>query len=132
MNLIDPIEPSYLAKSAPQQPKPVLEKPAPTKQVPDGKGLTKGDLLLRRLQFEFHHDPLSELVSLAKNNKTSISEKIKINQEFLSYIVPKLKNVEVNQHQGEVIKVNITFPDSSPEGAAATNQGTVLNGIPVE
>ena len=67
-------------------------------------------MLLRRLQYEFNFDPLQELVALAKSNKTSVGEKIKISQELMGYIVPKLKNVEVNQHQGEVIRVNIMFP----------------------
>ncbi len=91
--------------------KELLSKPAPSSKAPTGKGYTKADVLLRRLQYDFKHDPLSELVALAKSPKTSTGEKIRINQEFMSYIIPKLKNVEVNQHQGEVIKVNITFPE---------------------
>lgn len=96
--------------------KPLFAKPSPTSKVPSGQGFTKGDLLLRRLQYEFNFDPLEELVALAKSNKTSVGEKIKISQELMGYIVPKLKNVEVNQHQGEVIRVNITFP-SDEHGA---------------
>lgn len=97
--------------------RPLLTKPTPTTKVPTGQGYTKGDLLLRRLQYEFNFDPLQELVALAKSNKTSVGEKIKISQELMGYIVPKLKNVEVNQHQGEVIRVNIMFP-TDENGAA--------------
>lgn len=98
--------------------KPFLKKPAPLGFIPDGKGLTKGDELIRRLRYEFGYDPIKELVSLARSVKTNSSEKIKIASELLSYYQPKVKAMELNPNAGEVINVNISFPDedSAPKG----------------
>ena len=57
-----------------------------------------------------------ELVELAKSAKTNSSEKIKIASELLSYYQPKVKAVELNPNAGEVIKVNISFPEETPKG----------------
>lgn len=99
---------------------PVLTKPGTTSAYPDGKGLTKGDELLRRLQFEFGYDPLKELVKLASSNKTTSSEKIKIASEIMSYYQPKVKPMELNPNAGEVIQVNISYPDTAKKDSAAS------------
>ena len=90
--------------------KPLLKKPSPSVVVPDGKGCTKGDELLRRLRFE--------LVHLARSAKTNSTEKIKIASELLSYYQPKMKAMDFNPNAGEVINVNISFPDeeTAPAG----------------
>ena len=86
--------------------KPLLKKPSPSVVVPDGKGCTKGDELLRRLRFEFGYDPINS------------TEKIKIASELLSYYQPKMKAMDFNPNAGEVINVNISFPDeeTAPAG----------------
>ena len=95
---------------------PELKKPTPTAKIPNGQGITKGDELLRRLRLELKYDPVKELVELAKSAKTNSSEKIKIASELLSYYQPKVKAVELNPNAGEVIKVNISFPEETPKG----------------
>ena len=98
--------------------KPLLKKPSPSVVVPDGKGCTKGDELLRRLRFEFGYDPIKELVNLARSAKTNSTEKIKIASEQLIYYQPKMKAMDFNPNAGEVINVNISFPDeeTAPAG----------------
>ena len=98
--------------------KPLLKKPSPSAVVPDGKGCTKRDELLRRLRFEFGYDPIKELVHLARSAKTNSTEKIKIATELLSYYQPKMKAMDFNPNAGEVINVNISFPDedTAPAG----------------
>lgn len=98
--------------------KPLLKKPSPSVVVPDSKGCTKGDELLRRLRFEFGYDPIKELVHLARSAKTNSTEKIKIASELLSYYQPKMKAMDFNPNAGEVINVNISFPDeeTAPAG----------------
>ncbi len=92
-----------------------FKKPNETNKVPTGRGYTKGDELVRRLRNEFGYDPLSELIKLAKSDKTSSGEKVKIATEIFSYYMPKLKSVEVKQDQSDHIKINIFTPDSKAE-----------------
>lgn len=92
-----------------------LKKPNATSVVPNGKGQTKGDELLRRLRFEFSYDPIKELVGLAKSAKTNNSEKIKIATELLSYYQPKMKAMDFNPNAGEVIKINVSFPEEDKD-----------------
>lgn len=99
-----------------------FKKPAATEKTPTGRGYTKGDELIRRLKAEFHYDPLSELVKLAKSEKTSSGEKVKIATEILSYMVPKLKAVEVKQNHGETIKINIFTPESGAAQAQSSSE----------
>lgn len=92
-----------------------FKKPNETSKYPNGRGNTRGDELLRRLRNEFRYDPISELIKLAKSEKTSTGEKVKIATEIYSYIAPKLKAVEVKQDQSDHIKINIFTPDSKAE-----------------
>lgn len=57
--------------------KPLLKKPSPSAVVPDGKGCTKGDELLRRLRFEFGYDPIKELVHLARSAKQTVLKRLR-------------------------------------------------------
>lgn len=88
---------------------PVLTKAKPTGFYATGNGLTKTDELMRKLRYSLNYDPLTELVKLAKSAKTTSSEKIKIASELLSYYQPKLKPMEMNPNDGEVINVNIVY-----------------------
>ena len=64
--------------------------------------------LLRALQ-KIHPDysPLDELLKLAFNEESTISEKISCHKEIAQYVFPKLKAVE---HTGEQdLTLNITW-----------------------
>lgn len=102
--------------------------PKPTSRYPTGTGATKGDLLMQRLRFEFGYDPIEELVNIAQDKKTSSGDRIKIATELLSYYQPKMKAMDFNPDQGEVIKINISFPDkeSVPAGIRSTPDAHVL------
>ena len=90
-------------------------KPAPTRKAPE-KGFTKTDELMRKLKYGLGYDPLIELVKLAKSSKTTCSEKIRIASELMSYYQPKLKPMEVNPNEGEVINVNIMYEPARVSG----------------
>lgn len=92
------------------------KKPGPTSKYADGSGLTKTDELIRRLKYGLKYDPLVELVKLAKSQKTTASEKIRIASELLSYYQPKLKPMEMNPNEGEVINVNIMYEPARTVG----------------
>lgn len=86
-----------------------LRKPnmLPAKKAPTGRGETAGDRLVQRLATEFHHDPIAELVKLAKSSKTTPELKTKINQELVQYYLPKIKAIDTNPNSGEVISINV-------------------------
>ena len=67
-------------------------------------------VLVQRLALEFNHDPIQELVKLAQSNRVSPDLKAKINMEFLQYYLPKLRAIDTNPNQGEVIQINIVNP----------------------
>ncbi len=96
-----------------------MEKPTATTRIPTGRGTTKLDDLIRRLQYEFTFDPLDELIKLYRSKMTGPAEKMKIVTEIMSYCYPKLKAVEVKQDKGEIITVNVQLPD-----------GTKIDGAP--
>lgn len=89
--------------------KKTLRKPnmLPAKKAPTGRGETAGDRLVQRLATEFRHDPIAELIKLAKSSKTTPELKAKINQELLQYYLPKLKAIDTNPNSGEVISINV-------------------------
>lgn len=86
-----------------------LRKPnmLPAKKAPTGRGETAGDRLVQRLATEFKHDPIAELIKLAKSAKTSPELKAKINQDLVQYYLPKLKAIDTNPNSGEVISINV-------------------------
>lgn len=84
--------------------------PMAASKAPSGKGNSKNDLLVQRLALEFKHDPVAELVKLAQSNRIPPELKAKINMEFLQYYLPKLKAIDTNPNQGEVININIVQP----------------------
>ena len=79
-------------------------------KAPTGVGKSKNDVLVQRLALEFNHDPIQELVKLAQSNRVSPDLKAKINMEFLQYYLPKLRAIDTNPNQGEVIQINIVNP----------------------
>ena len=79
-------------------------------KAPTGTGKSKNDVLVQRLALEFNHDPIHELVKLAQSNRISPDLKAKINMEFLQYYLPKLRAIDTNPNQGEVIQINIVNP----------------------
>lgn len=81
--------------------------PLPPSKYPDGHGKSKGDILVQRLALEFQHDPVAELVKLAKSNRISPDLKAKINMELIQYYIPKLRAIDTNPNQGETIQINI-------------------------
>ncbi len=85
------------------------------KHHPTGKGCSSGDLMIQRLAVEFNHDPIKEMVKLAKSNGIDDKLKFEINKELLSYIVPKLKAIDTNPNQGEVISIKVITPGSNQE-----------------
>lgn len=96
-----------------QELKQELKLPSPTKVYPTGKGKSKNDILIQRLAAEFGHDPVEELIKLARSSKTSSDIKMKINMELLNYCIPKLKAIDTNPNQGETISVNVILPSKS-------------------
>ena len=70
------------------------------------------DNLLRKMQMGLGYDPLVELVSLARKSSTTNGEKIKIAQELMSYVYPKVKSVATDPNMGDVINVTVQYEDS--------------------
>lgn len=87
--------------------------PISAKKAPTGKGTSKGDMLVQRLAVEFQHDPIEELVKLARSNRVSPDLKAKINLELIQYYIPKLRAIDTNPNQGETISINIINPSIS-------------------
>lgn len=99
-----------------QEKKSLLKKPAaiPGEKAPTGTGSSKADFLVSRFAYEFDgYDPIAELVALARDPKASINERKAIHTELAGYIYPKLKAIDTNPNQGEVISLNIVFPDEN-------------------
>lgn len=86
--------------------------PISASKAPKGNGCTKGDLLMQRLAMEFKYDPIKEMIKLAKHNKTSNELKFKIASQLTDYYLPKVKAIDTNPNQGEVISINIIQPDN--------------------
>lgn len=89
--------------------------PLPASKAPTGRGSTKNDLFVQRLAVEFQHDPVAELVKIAQSTRISPDLKAKINLELLSYYLPKLKAIDTNPNQGEVINLNVVLPSQAPD-----------------
>lgn len=86
-------------------------RPIPARKAPNGLGGTKGDILMHRLAAEFKLDPIKELVKMSQRPDITSELRFKIMNELLSYYMPKMKATDTNPNQGEVISVNIKFPD---------------------
>lgn len=86
-------------------------KAIPAKKAPNGLGGTKGDILMRRLATEFKLDPIKELIKLAHSDEASPELRFKIMNELLGYYMPKVKAIDTNPNQGEVINVQVLMPN---------------------
>lgn len=84
---------------------------APRAIAPDMADLGKADNLLRQMRYGLGYDPLTELVGLARSKDTTNTEKIRIATELLGYTHPKMKAIQVNPDMGEVININVSYPD---------------------
>jgi len=63
---------------------------------PAGSKNANKDRLLRVIQKEFpNYNPLIELVKIAHDPESTITEKINCNKEVAQYVNPKLKAVEM-------------------------------------
>lgn len=107
---------------------PILRKMNRRDTYPDMNDLGKADNLLRQLRYGLGFDPLAELVGLYRELDTSTAERIRIASELLSYTHPKMKAVQVNPEQGEVITINVSYPDEKSASELAT--GMDLKALP--
>ena len=90
---------------------PSIKKPRAGRAPSLGKA-EKIDNLLRKMQMGLGYDPLVELVSLARKPSTTNSEKIKIAQELMGYVYPKVKSVSTDPNMGDVINITVAYDDS--------------------
>lgn len=88
------------------------EHKVPGAVVPSSRTLKTHDLFTERLIRDLKHDPLEELVNLSRSAKSELV-KANINLTLLEYMIPKLKAVDTNPNQGEVISINVVMPGQS-------------------
>ena len=74
-------------------------------RAPDLSNTERIDNLLRKMQMGLGYDPLVELVKLAKKPNTTNAEKIKIAQDLMSYVYPKVKAVSNDPNMGDIINI---------------------------
>lgn len=87
-----------------------LRKPRAT-SAPAMNGNRSIDNLLRRMQLGYNYDPLVELMAIARSTKSSVAEKIKIAQELMSYVYPKVKAIATDPNMGDVINITVQYDD---------------------
>ena len=87
-----------------------LRKPRAT-SAPVMNGSRSIDNLLRRMQLGYNYDPLVELMAIARSTKSSVAEKIKIAQELMSYVYPKVKAIATDPNMGDVINITVQYDD---------------------
>tara|TARA_Y100000310_G_C20430065_1_gene691035 strand:- start:104 stop:388 length:285 start_codon:yes stop_codon:yes gene_type:complete len=51
------------------------------------------------------YDPIKELIATAKSEETPIKDRISIHKEFLRYLAPALKSIDIQQHVDANIQV---------------------------
>ena len=51
------------------------------------------------------YDPVKDLISLAQNEEVPVKERIGIHKEFLKYMAPTLKSIDIQQHVDANIQV---------------------------
>lgn len=79
--------------------------------APAMNGSRSIDNLLRRMQLGYNYDPLVELMAIARSTKSSVAEKIKIAQELMSYVYPKVKAIATDPNMGDVINITVQYDD---------------------
>lgn len=100
-----------MKKTTTERKQPVLRKLQRRDMYPDMNDLGKADNLLRQMRYGLGFDPLAELVGLYRDLETTTAERIRIASELLSYTHPKMKAVQANPDQSEVININVSYPD---------------------
>ena len=81
-------------------------------RAPDLSNTERIDNLLRKMQMGLGYDPLVELVKLAKKPGTTNMEKIKIAQDLMSYVYPKVKAVSNDPNMGDIINITVQYDDN--------------------
>ena len=51
------------------------------------------------------YDPVKDLIDLAQDEETPVKERIGIHKEFLKYMAPSLKSIDIQQHTDMNIQV---------------------------
>ena len=51
------------------------------------------------------YDPIKDLINLAQNEEVPVKERIGIHKEFLKYMAPSLKSIDIQQHVDANIQV---------------------------
>ena len=51
------------------------------------------------------YDPIKDLINLAQNEEVPVKERIGIHKEFLKYMAPSLKSIDIQQHTDMNIQV---------------------------
>jgi len=64
------------------------------------------------MQMGLGYDPLVELVSIARKPSTTNVEKIRIAQDLMSYVYPKVKSVSTDPNMGDVINITVQYDDN--------------------
>lgn len=88
-----------------------LKKPRASR-APDLSKTERIDNLLRKMQMGLGYDPLVELVSIARKPSTTNTEKIRIAQDLMSYVYPKVKSVSTDPNMGDVINITVQYDDN--------------------
>lgn len=88
-----------------------LKKPRASR-APDLSKTERIDNLLRKMQMGLGYDPLVELVSIARKPSTTNVEKIRIAQDLMSYVYPKVKSVSTDPNMGDVINITVQYDDN--------------------
>lgn len=117
-----------MKKTTTERKTPALRKLQRRDIYPDMNDLGKADNLLRQMRYGLGFDPLAELVGLYRDLDTSTAERIRIASELLSYTHPKMKAIQANPDQGEVITINVSYPDE--QGATELASGMDLQALP--
>lgn len=117
-----------MKKITTERKQPVLRKLQRRDMYPDMNDLGKADNLLRQMRYGLGFDPLAELVGLYRDLETTTAERIRIASELLSYTHPKMKAVQANPDQGEVININVSYPDQ--KSASELAEGMDLLALP--
>lgn len=108
-----------------------LRKPSAT-TAPSLQGNRSIDNLLRKMQLGLGYDPLLELVAIAKSNKSSVTEKIRIAQELMSYVYPKVKSIATDPNLGDIINITVKYDNDTDAKQLESSMPTPLSDKEIE
>ncbi|KYC52211.1 MAG: hypothetical protein AMQ22_00938 [Candidatus Methanofastidiosum methylothiophilum] len=75
--------------------------------------------LHKLLKYTLRFDPLEELLALYPKLKES--DKKQVCLDLMRFLYPQIKAVELDQHMGEKVNVNIIFPEDKKTPTVETN-----------